>query len=371
MESLSFYVHWPFCLSKCAYCAFYSVINDDSLYSSVLTKIIGDIERYTDYIGKRRIDSIFFGGGTPSLIHPSDIAKIIDFIALKHDISTEAEITLEANPDTLDSNNLLGFKTAGINRLSLGVQSFNEDELRFLGRRCNAKAATRVAELVHNFFDNFSFDVIYGFAVQTKQGLENTLHMALSFCPPHLSCYKLTFEEGTRMYRSWELGEIDDITNEEDLDLSNAIEEILEHDNLRRYEISNYAKCGHESVHNCAYWNYFDYLGIGPSAHSRITMSGNKCAVENPKDIKQWLDSHSPLIKLSDTEICEEAIIMGLRTIYGVDKKYFKPDVVSLNKIHQFISDGVLIRSDNRVKIARKYLNLCDYITEEIIWCFL
>lgn len=367
MESLSVYVHWPFCLSKCAYCAFYSLISDDSLYNSVLAKIISDIERYTDYIGKRHIDSIFFGGGTPSLIHPSDIAHIIDFIALKHNISTEAEITLEANPDTLDSNNLLGLKTAGINRLSLGVQSFNDDELRFLGRRCNARTATRVAELVRNFFGNFSFDMIYGFAAQTKQGLENTLLTALSFGPSHMSCYKLTFEEGTRMFQSRELGEVDDITDEEDEELSNTIEEILEHNNLRRYEISNYAKCGHESVHNCAYWNYFDYLGIGPSAHSRITVDGSKCAVENPKSINQWLDSHSPLVKLSDTEVCEEAIIMGLRTIFGVNEKYFKPGVVSLNKIYQFISDGVLIRLGNRVKIARKYLNLCDYITEEII----
>ncbi len=367
MQDIAIYLHFPFCLSKCNYCAFYSVIFNSELYFDVIKKMLSDIKASRTLYGERHVVSIFFGGGTPSLMRPDDIKKIIDEIALHHHISDNVEITLESNPDTLNKENISQFKLAGINRISLGCQSFLDCELNFLGRRCSAENTINAMLLVKDQFSNFNLDLIYGFPVQTLDSLKYSLEKALSISPPHISCYKLTFEQNTILYNKLKSGQITDISDQLDANLFLEINNILVNNGLHRYEISNFAKKGFECLHNYMYWNYNDYLGIGAGAHSRFTIDDVKYSIANPCNITQWLKIGTPIMEaLTTSEVCEEAIIMGLRTTNGVCDKYFK-HLSNQHNYDMLLRKKILKKIGDRIIINKKYLNVCDHITDMLI----
>lgn len=364
MQPLSIYVHWPFCLSKCSYCAFVSRCKDDSMYSEIVTQILAELDYCKVLFEKKNLVSIFFGGGTPSLMQPRDIEKIIiKAFSMVHTVEN-IEITLEANPETVDEKKLVDFKNAGINRLSMGCQSFVESDLRFLGRKCSAYKTAESAEAVAKIFSNFSFDLMYGFDAQTEENLLYNLKRISNLSAKHVSLYKLTFEEHTPMYKKLLNGEVNDISDEREEYLYKLINEQLKKYGFYRYEISNYAKSAEfESVHNLAYWNYQDYLGIGPSAHSRITIGTPKHAGENKNRIEEWLNSHQEFYPLSDAETKEEIILMGLRTKYGIDVKHLRGIDLSY-----FLKNNLLkIQNENRVVIPPERYIISNHIIEEII----
>lgn len=362
MQKLAVYVHFPFCLSKCGYCAFYSVVFDQNLYHKVIDKIIADINQSKNILGERDIISIFFGGGTPSLMLPEDIHRIINAISTTYHLPENIEITLESNPDTLDLDKLIAFRQAGINRMSVGCQSFIDNELQFLGRRCNASVTKKAIKLISDQFENFNIDLIYGFPIQTENSLQYSINEALSFSPTHMSCYKLTFEPKTVLYNKLQSGQISDITEEEDVQLFDLIINTLSLNNFTRYEVSNFAKKGFECKHNCAYWTYNDYIGIGAAAHSRVTIDNRKYAIEYPKNIQRWLKINAePLVELTEDEVCAEAIIMGLRTRYGINVKYLK-NIIKSPKFIELLDQKILYQHNNHIVLNTQYMNLCDYI---------
>ena len=324
MSVSSIYIHWPFCKSKCPYCAFLSTpLQDGQLREAAEQRLLRDVKFSTAHTDVGCIKTLYFGGGTPSLMSAKTVYEIINYLVDKYTFADDVEITLEANPATFDKQKAVDFKKAGVNRLSVGIQSFSDDNLRFLGRCYGARQAFTAAEIVSEVFDNFSFDFIYGYQGQTLRDLEYDLQNAVDFGCKHISAYQLMFEENTPFYRRLQKGEITEISEKTEVEQYNFIENFLNEHGIKRYEISNYSVPSFESRHNLAYWHYDDYLGIGAGAHSRITIEGRKHEIINQRNIFAWLNAaDSNTVErnqaLTDTEQLEEMVIMGLRLVDGV-----------------------------------------------------
>ena len=365
-KKLSIYLHWPFCLSKCPYCDFMSIPtqNDDELFEKYAELLLLDLKNSLEKIDYDfQIETIFFGGGTPSLMPAKGIEKILKFLQTK--TNANAEISLEANPATFDSQKMRDFQNAGINRISLGIQSFSDINLQFLGRIYDSHQVISSAEIVAKIFDNFSFDFIYGYECQTIKSFEKDLRTAINFDCKHISCYQLTFEEGTLFQKKLQSGIIKTISEEQEIQFYKFTDDFLKPNRIFRYEISNYAKKGFECKHNLAYWNYCDYLGVGPAAHGRIKSGNYKYATEkirNPfewaKAIEEKQESYSVFSKLNEEEILQEILIMKLRLVKELDlcdlyKKVSKNAVqkmISYKKLEFLHSQG-LIKLQNPTKI--------------------
>ena len=328
-KPISIYVHWPFCLSKCPYCDFnshiFAEIDDNAWQQAYLT----ELDYFSSYIQNKQIKSIFFGGGTPSLMSPKIVAAIIDKISSLGQVLDVTEITIEANPTSSESSKFAGFKAAGINRLSIGVQSFNSDDLKFLGRQHSADEAIKAIDLAAKYFENYSFDLIYARPGQSLKQWQKELELAISLASKHISLYQLTIEKGTPFYSMYHKGVFALPDHEQAFAMYELTNELLEKNGYLRYEISNYAKLGFESVHNLNYWQYGQYLGIGPGAHSRL-ISSNKTmqAVELIYGPQNWLESVNKnnhgirsLTSLSKQEVAKEILMMGLRLINGIDNQ--------------------------------------------------
>ncbi|MBE6447546.1 MAG: radical SAM family heme chaperone HemW [Alphaproteobacteria bacterium] len=380
MNELSIYIHWPFCRSKCPYCDFMSKQeNESGIYDKTEKYLLLDLQNSVKEIDFVKIDTIFFGGGTPSLMSPKCVEKIVNFLDKNYEISNEVEITLEANPATFSMEKLQNFRSAGINRLSLGIQSFQDKNLRFLGRIYDSRQAMIAAELVSGHFANFSFDFMYGYEPQSIDDLENDLSIAMRFNCPHISCYQLTFEENTPFFQRLKRGEISEIDENIAITYSEFIERFLEGYSLHRYEISNYARKGAESKHNLAYWNYKDYLGIGPSAHSRIMINDQKYEMVKFKFIQEWKEhvrKNCSLYEikhpLSKSEQLEEMLIMGLRLSSGVSlkniEKTFPLELVNLlfQRICALREQGFVLYDNENLRLTSKGLLILDSVLEFI-----
>jgi oxygen-independent coproporphyrinogen-3 oxidase len=270
-DPFSLYIHIPYCISKCPYCDFNShVVADipERRYTDALLCELDHYGRLSDWQG-RPVQSIFFGGGTPSTFMPGSIGSILDRVAESFPVDPNCEITLEANPGTIDQRNFFGYREARVNRISVGVQSFEPRLLKFLGRIHSADDARTALQVVRKAgFENFSFDLIYANPGQTLAELEADLDAALQFQSPHLSAYNLTFEEGTPFHHEYRSGKMHSLGEEEEIAMAELIENKLGNAGLKRYEISNYAKPGRHSRHNVNYWRGGDYLGLGAGAHS-------------------------------------------------------------------------------------------------------
>lgn len=309
MNELAIYIHWPFCKSKCPYCDFFKQVNPRADQDKIVTEYIESLNKYHDLTGDRIIKSIFFGGGTPSLMKPPNVAKIIDYITKKWPISSNIEISLEANPNSHYANMFYELKNAGINRLSLGVQALNDDDLHFLGRTHNLELARQCLEETVKVFSNHSADLIYARPMQTWEKWQQELEEICKYGLKHISLYQLTIEEGTVFARK----NVQPLDEDAAINMYNMTRLFLEKHNYKQYEVSNFAQTGYESRHNLTYWQGGEYLGIGASAHGRLCLNGQHIATEYPF-------IHSIL---SPQERAEELIIMGLRLTEGISKAQF------------------------------------------------
>lgn len=319
------YVHWPFCKAKCPYCDFNShvraVIDEAAWRDSYLR----EMAHFAALTPGRTVSSIFFGGGTPSLMDPATTAAVIDAVGRHWRIANDIEITLEANPTSVEAGKLEDFRTAGINRVSLGIQALDNADLRFLGRQHNAGEALAALGLAAATFDRFTFDLIYARPGQTPESWRHELTQALTFAADHISLYQLTIETGTVFEQAYARGDFQLPDEETQATLYELTQEILGGAGMPAYEISNHAKPGSESRHNLTYWRYGDYVGIGPGAHGRLTLAHEKIATRQHRAPERWLemvanDGHATrqFERVATDERLSEMVMMGLRLAEGI-----------------------------------------------------
>lgn len=319
------YAHWPFCLSKCPYCDFNSHVRDRVDHQRWREAMLVELDHYAAKTNGREVTSIFFGGGTPSLMEPATVGAIIDRVHRLWPTSPDLEITLEANPTSVEADKFRAFRTAGVNRVSLGIQALEDAALKVLGRQHNATEAMGAIELAAKTFDRFSFDLIYARPDQTVEAWEAELSRALDYAVGHLSVYQLTIEEGTAFYPLHARGDLVIPDEETAGDLYELTQALLTSAGLLSYEISNHARPGQESRHNLTYWRYGDYVGIGPGAHGRLTLDGTKIATRAHRAPEIWLDkveangtaAERPEVIDRDARVAE-LLMMGLRLREGV-----------------------------------------------------
>ena len=327
MQPLSLYIHWPFCLSKCPYCDFNSHVREAVDHADWKKGLLTELHYWAERTKGRPLASVFFGGGTPSLMEPATVAALIDEAVKIWPAALDLEITLEANPTSVEAEKLKGFKAAGINRVSLGVQSLRDEHLKALGRHHSAGEAVAAVKLATSLFDRVSFDLIYARPNQSLQSWREELSEALAMAKGHLSLYQLTIEPGTQFATLHQRGDL--ITPNEDLgaDFYDLTQEMCKATGLPAYEISNHAAAGQESRHNLAYWRYDDYIGIGPGAHGRIEVDGTKYATRTHRAPEEWLervkkDGHAltEQRELSRADQLDELLLMNLRLREGINR---------------------------------------------------
>lgn len=323
---IGIYIHWPFCLSKCPYCDFNIYLTQKQDEAKWLNAYLKSIQTHYNLMPDREVVSIYFGGGTPSLMKPSEVEAIINKITKIWNVANDIEITLEANPTSTEINKFESFKAAGVNRLSLGVQSLRDDVLKFLGRLHNSDEVHRAIKIADQCFDRFTFDLIYALPDQSLAEWERDLKAAIPYMKGHLSAYQLTIKGGTAFEKQEARGDFklpsDDVT----ADFYNLTNDIMAAHSMPAYEISNYGAAGQESRHNMIYWHYQDYIGIGPGAHGRIKIDGRKFATEDFKRPSDWAAAvetkgHGSLeyVELSPEDQFEEILMGGLRLTSGID----------------------------------------------------
>lgn len=353
------YVHWPFCLSKCPYCDFNSHVAaniDQRRWAAALAR---ELEHMRQATGPRDVTSVFFGGGTPSLMDVATVGTVLEKIAALWNLGDGAEITLEANPTSAEAERFRGYRAAGVNRLSLGVQSLDDRELRFLGRLHSADEALAAIALARDTFPRLSFDLIYARPGQTPEAWGAELRRALGHAIDHLSLYQLTIEEGTAFARLYEKGAFALPDDEAAAELYALTAEICGEAGLSAYEVSNYAKPGAESRHNLVYWRYGDYAGVGPGAHGRIGGTGERIATRALKTPGEWIAAvekkgHGLEAEelISPAEQGDEMMLMGLRLEEGVSLARYAElsgRALAPARIEALVDEGLLRREGDRI----------------------
>lgn len=332
---LGIYVHWPFCKSKCPYCDFNSHVRDGVEQARWRDALLKELEHAAREAPGRRVETVFFGGGTPSLMPPETVGAVIDRIRALWDSAPEVEITLEANPTSVEAGRFAALAEAGVNRVSLGVQALEDAALKFLGREHSADEALEALAIARRHFARFSFDLIYARPGQTLEAWAEELERALALAGEHLSLYQLTIERGTRFFTDHARGAFVLPDEEVSAAMFEATQARLEGAGLPAYEISNHARPGAACRHNLIYWRYQDYVGIGPGAHGRFAegpMSGGKTkrATRRASGPEAWLEAvertgHGTAESSAVTgqDMVEEALMMGLRLADGIDRALF------------------------------------------------
>ncbi len=329
-EPLALYIHWPFCLSRCPYCDFNAHVRDVIPQRRFRDALRRELAWEAERLGRRSLRSIFFGGGTPSLMEPETVALLLEDARAMFDISGDLEVTLEANPTSIETSRLAALRDAGVNRISIGIQSLEPEPLAMLGRRHSVAQAIAALEIARKLFPRVSFDLIYARPGQSIAAWRSELRHALDLVADHLSLYQLTIEPGTKFEALHRSGEI--VLPEPDLAaaLYDATAEEAARFGLLPYEISNYAKPGAESRHNLRYWRYGDYAGIGPGAHGRLTLDGRLVATRRHRAPEPWADlversghGMTEQTALRPEEMVREMLLMGLRLTEGVSADRF------------------------------------------------
>lgn len=363
MDPLALYIHWPFCLAKCPYCDFNSHVRDRIDQARFAAALRQELAWEAARLGRRPLASIFFGGGTPSLMDPSTVAALIDDAKRLFAASDDIEITLEANPTSVEAARLVEFRAAGVNRASLGVQSLRDDQLRLLGRQHSAAQAIAALETARAIFPRLSFDLIYARPQQTLPDWQRELAEALALAADHLSLYQLTIEPGTgfeALHRSGAL-----VLPEDDAAaaLYDATGEAAARFGLLPYEVSNYARPGAESRHNLAYWRYSDYAGIGPGAHGRVLIDGKLLATRRHRAPEPWAErverqghGSTAEVEITPRERAREMLLMGLRLTEGIDPARFATRTglaldaaIDAETLARALEEGYLTRSQARL----------------------
>ncbi|WP_455480783.1 radical SAM family heme chaperone HemW [Bartonella sp. B12(2025)] len=395
-ESFGIYIHWPFCAAKCPYCDFNSHVRvHDVDQPRFVTAFEREIETQYHKIGSRHITSIFIGGGTPSLMTPQTVDALLQALARKWTIDDKAEITLEANPSSVEAERFRGYHAAGVNRLSLGVQALNNKALKQLGRLHDVEQALHAIALARQIFPRLSFDLIYARPEQTLEQWKSELFQAINLAADHLSLYQLTIEEGTAFKRLHAAGRLTLPASELAADLYHLTQEITAMHGLPAYEISNHAIPGAESAHNLLYWRYHEYAGFGPGAHGRfIKRSQNNFSVYskvpssqiehceryvtiNEKYPEHWLElvettGHGCIETelLSTTQQANEMLLMGLRLSEGLDLSRYEtlnPKSLPIEKLIDLQQQGLIeMLGNNRLKATATGRIFLDHIISQL-----
>ncbi len=366
-KQLAVYIHWPFCKFKCPYCDFNSHVRENIQHQDWASAYLKELAHYRTLTGERHIESVFFGGGTPSLMEPETVEKVIDAIDELWGIPQGTEITLEANPTSVEAGKLEGFKSAGVNRVSLGVQSLRDTDLKKLGRQHSAAEGIAAVKLAAKIFPRFSFDLIYARPDQAPADWKQELAEALQYAGGHLSLYQLTIEEGTQFHTLHARGELKVPDGDAGATLYEITQEMTEATGLPAYEISNHAKPGDESRHNLVYWRYGDYAGVGPGAHGRLTLQNEKRATRAHRAPELWMErvrqnghgAHEMEVITADQR-AREMLMMGLRLMDGIDLAAFATEtgkdfsaIVNLKRVKVLEEEGLLEETSARVAATR------------------
>lgn len=353
---IALYVHWPFCKAKCPYCDFNSHVRDGVEDARWCDALKTELRYVANAIGPRRITSVFFGGGTPSLMAPATIEAILSEADQLWGLDEDCEITLEANPTSVEAQKFKGFRAAGINRVSVGVQSLNDGDLKALGRQHSVTEAKEAVRLAAATFDRYSFDLIYARPNQTLQQWEKELAEALQMAGDHLSVYQLTIEPNTQFHTLYHSKRLHIPDEDAAAAFYDVTQERLDRVGMPAYEVSNHAKAGQESRHNLTYWRYGEYAGIGPGAHGRLDIGGKRVATRTHRAPEEWLtrverDGHGyhPFEDVDDRAQFEERLMMGLRLTEGVSRAELNPVWLNLEKIPTLQLEGLLEANDNRL----------------------
>jgi putative oxygen-independent coproporphyrinogen III oxidase len=331
-ETFGVYVHWPFCLSKCPYCDFNSHVRhaavDEERYVGAFAR---EIASTADRIGARTVSTIFLGGGTPSLMKPETVAAILDAIGKHWSIAPDVEVTLEANPTSVEATRFRGYRAAGVNRVSLGVQALDDASLKGLGRLHSASEALAAVAIARQAFERYSFDLIYARPGQTPQAWRSELARAISEAAEHLSLYQLTIEPDTPFAALHSAGKLVTPDDEMARALYDVTQEVAAAHGLPAYEISNHARQGAECRHNLVYWRYHEYAGIGPGAHGRLHIDGQRHATATERRPESWMmrveasgDGVVSDEMLTRAEQADEFLLMGLRLAEGIDLQRYE-----------------------------------------------
>ena len=370
------YVHWPFCAAKCPYCDFNSHVQNKIVEKQWSIAYLGELDRLFQAIGTRPLKTVFFGGGTPSLMSPDLVDQILSKIFSLWPRSNDLEVTLEANPTSVEAGRFKGYQQAGVNRISLGVQALNDADLKRLGRLHSVKEAHLAFDISRNTFDRVSFDLIYARQNQSLSDWRFELQQALSMAVDHVSLYQLTIEQGTAFGDRYAIGKLAGLPNEDlGADLYEATQEICSKFGFPAYEISNHAKAGAECQHNMVYWRYGDYAGIGPGAHGRLTINGQRhatAAFRNPND---WLEAvrqgcgdsiNEPLLAKDQAA---EYLVMGLRINDGIDRARYKSlggYDIDPNKVADLVDQGLISVSNNTISASQRGRPVLNHIIREL-----
>ena len=373
-DDVALYVHWPFCVSKCPYCDFNSHVRASIDQDEWQAALLVDLAHEAKLLPGRRLTSIFFGGGTPSLMRPATVAAVIAAARDSWPAAEDVEITLEANPNSVEAAGFADLAAAGVNRLSLGLQSFDDAALHFLGRAHSADEGLTALDTAQRHFDRVSFDLITALPGDTETTWRNTLERALALGTGHLSLYQLTIEPGTRFAALHDAGKLEPLDPDAAARLFEVTAETTESAGLPAYEISNHARPGQESRHNLTYWRYSDYAGVGPGAHGR---RGGVRTVRHrkPENFLSGLarNGHGILEEapLSPREAADEALVMGLRLAEGIDpaalaRRFGVDDAIDRAAADRLVASGHLQRCGGRVSATASGRLVLDHILGQL-----
>jgi len=377
-QAFGVYVHWPFCLSKCPYCDFNSHVRHAQIDEARFVRAFEtEIAATAARVGNRSVSTVFFGGGTPSLMQPATVGAILDSIGKHWKVDPNVEVTLEANPTSVEATRFKGYRAAGVNRVSLGVQSLNDASLKELGRLHTAQEALDAVAIARQNFDRYSFDLIYARPRQTTDEWRIELKHAISEAAEHLSLYQLTIEPETPFATLHAAGKLVVPNDDNARDLWDVTQEVTAQAGLRAYEVSNHARPGAECRHNLVYWRMHEYAGIGPGAHARLDVEGRRRAIATEKRPEAWLMRVESLGNgvitddmLTREEIADEFLLMGLRLAEGIDPERYKriagreldPERIATLTSLGFVENG----SDGMLRVTQSGFPVLDAVVADL-----
>ncbi len=372
------YVHWPFCLSKCPYCDFNSHVRhapvDEARFVRAFTR---EIAATAERTGARDVSSIFLGGGTPSLMQPQTVGAILDAIAKHWRVTEDAEVTLEANPTSVEATRFRGYRSAGVNRVSLGVQALDDASLKALGRLHSAREALDAVAIARGAFERYSFDLIYARPGQTPKMWADELQHAIGEAAEHLSLYQLTIEEGTPFFGLHAAGKLQTPDEATARALYDLTQDVCAKHGLPAYEISNHAREGAACRHNLVYWRGEEYAGIGPGAHGRLDIGGVRHAVATEKRPESWLmrveaSGHGVVSDeiLNSEERADEFLLMGLRLTEGIDPRRYQAlsgRPLDPRRIALLREEGAIsVEADGRLRVTKDGFPVLDAVVADL-----
>ena len=371
------YIHWPFCLRKCPYCDFNSHVRAEVDHAMWQRALLSDMQHEAGLAGGEALTSIFFGGGTPSLMPPALVETMLRQAEALWGFAPDIEITLEANPSSVEAGNFAALASAGVNRVSLGLQSLDDQALKFLGRLHNVKESLKALDVAQSVFGRVSADLIYALPDQSAAQWQSELQTALGFGTDHLSLYQLTIEPGTRFATDVRTGKFAPLDEDPAADMFTLTRQITAEAGMPAYEISNHARPGQESRHNLTYWRYQDYCGIGPGAHGR---RGAMATLRHKKP-ENWLNAVSQSghglqeeTPLAVQECASEALLMGLRLAEGIAPAslterfgFTRDELLDSEKVATMVAHGLMWTRANRIGVTERGMVLLDGILSEIV----